>query len=599
MPKAELGNDVIVVETVWNEKELVKQIPGARWKPNDKAWHVPLTWEHCVMLRGVFGEALEVGEKLVEWAWPVAMRAHSLAEMRGLLEPEVRKRTDLYPFQEVGSDFLIRTRSTLLGDEMGTGKTVQVCASLTELPALVVCPNSVKRSWAHHIRRWTTATPFIVEGGATGRENILKEAAKHDDAVVIINYDALRTMSRLAPYGSIRLRRCRECDPKTGEEGITAARCQVHPKTLNRFEFKTVVIDEAHKIKNPSALQSRAVWAVSTPSHVRYRWALTGTPIANHPGDLWSILHAIMPNAYPTRTGYVDRYCLQSWDAYGGLAIVGLNPAHREEFFSLLDPHFRRMRKDVVLSQLPPKVRSTRWVEMTPKQKRMYDDFERGLGTVTDEGGTIIAPNSLVAKLRQMQLSSATVVASEDRGPVRMSEPSSKLDALEEILDEMEGKPVAVCAHHRQLIELAVKRLEKRKETYGLITGAVSEYERDKALRDFQEGRIRVLLFTIAAGGVGLTMTASDTLVFLQRSWSMVDNKQAEDRVHRIGAEVHESVHIIDIVTRDSVEEDQIGTLHEKFARLEEIVRDRATRTSPTELAELDREEDIIMRSQL
>lgn len=596
MARADLGDDHIIVETTWNEKELIKQVPGSRWDANDKVWRVPLTWEHCLMLRGVFEEALEVSDSLTEWAWPVAMESHARVEMRSLLEPVERKRTDLYPFQEVGSAFLLRTDETLLGDEMGTGKTVQVCASLSpnELPALVICPNSVKRSWERHIRDWSIGVPYVVHGSALNREKILKVATDDPLAVVIINYDALRGMSRLAPYGSIRLTRCRACDPKTGEESITATRCQVHPKTLNKIPFKTVVIDEAHKVKNPSAQQTRAVWAVSHQPSVRQRWALTGTPIANHPGDLWSILHAVSPRAFPTKTHYVDRYCLQSWNAVGGLDIVGLNPARRTEFFSLLDPRFRRMRKDVILDQLPPKRRSTRWVEMTPKQKRMYDDFERGLGT-NAEGGSIIAPNSLVAKLRQMQLSSATIDVIDEHS-VRMTEPSTKLDALEELLDELEGKQVAVCAHHRQLIDLAAARLTKRGEMIGLITGGVSEYDRDKALRDFQEGRIRVLLFTIAAGGVGLTMTATDTLVFLQRSWSMIDNKQAEDRVHRIGAEVHDSVHIIDVVTQGSVEEDQIGSLIEKFMRLEEIVRDRAHAVDTTAL---DLEEDRIMRSQL
>lgn len=599
--------DRIVVTTVFNEKELIKQVPGARWNATQKEWTVPLTWTSCIVLRGVFGESLKVGEKLQEWAWPVTWEMAVRRQMRERLEPEARLDPRLYPFQEAGVEFLQRTQETLLADEMGTGKTVQAVMAVQEWPVLVICPNSVKRSWKQHFEQWRPGHPvFVVEGSAAQRDKVIAKAKASPECVVVINYDSMRTMSRLAPYGSEALRRCRTCDPKSGEEGLIASRCQVHPKALNTIDFRTVIVDEAHKVKSPKAQQTRAVWAAAHQPSVRYRWALTGTPIANHPGDLWSILHLISPRDFPTRTHYVDRYCLQSWNAMGGLDIVGLNPGMRDEFFSLLDPRFRRVRKHEVLKFLPPKVRSTRWVEMAPKQRRMYDDFEDSLVVIDDEGHEMVAPNALISALRRMQLSSATIEVSSwrphpdmDEGYeplIRMTEPSTKLDALEDILEELDDKPVAVCAFHRQLIDLAAARLQRAGISHGLITGGQTPYDRDKALRDFQEGRIRVLLFTISAGGTGLTMTAADTLVFLQRSWSMVDNRQAEDRIHRIGAEVHESVNIVDIVTRGSLEEDQIMSLTEKLMRLDEITRDRE---AGGDLTTLDFEEEVIMRTRL
>lgn len=608
MAHAEITGDRIRVDTVWNEKELIKQVSGARWAAVEKFWTLPLTWTACVQLRGVFGESLTIGADLTEWAWAVAEHQSRLLTIRNLTEPEVRADERLYPFQDAGVNFIIAAGDVLLADEMGTGKTVQALVALEQLndalPALVVCPNSVKKSWESHTRDWTTATPYVITGGATQRAKILREAATDPRAVIIINYESLRTMSRLAPWGSTALRRCRECDPRSGEETLTASRCQVHPRELNRLPFRTVIIDEAHRVKAPASQQTRAVWAVCHSDTVSRRWALTGTPLANHPGDLWSILHAISSRDFPTKTHFVDRYCLQSWNAFGGLDIVGVNPANREEFFRLLDPHFRRMPKDLVLSQLPPKIRSTRWVEMTPKQRKMYHDFEVHLASLIEDS-VYAAPNKLVANVRQMQLSSSSIevisgALGDDDWQIRMVEPSPKLDALEEVLDELEGKSVAVCAHHRQLIDLAAARLRKRGESFGLITGGVSEYERDLALRQFQEGKLRVLLFTISAGGVGLTMTAADTIVFLQRSWSMIDNKQAEDRVHRIGSEVHESIHVIDIVARDSIEEGQIESLMNKFMRLQEITRDRQTiLAAHGDTSTLDEEADRILNSEL
>jgi SNF2 family DNA or RNA helicase len=155
-----------------------------------------------------------------------------------------------------------------------------------------------------------------------------------------------------------------------------------------------------------------------------------------------------------------------------------------------------------------------------------------------------------------------------------MMEPSPKLDVMEEILEETEGRPIVICALSKQLINLAAARLEKKGIPFGLITGDIHEIDRRKNLDQFQAGRLKALLFTLGAGGEGLTMTAADTIVFLQRSWSCIQNLQAEDRVHRIGSEIHEAIHVIDIVTPGTIEERQIARVHEKLQRMEEIRRD-------------------------
>lgn len=604
--------DRIDVTTVWNERELIKTVPGTRRDAHAKLWHTPLTWTACVQLRGIFGSTLTIGERLLKWAWTERAHIDRLIELRTLTELEPHIESDriddrLYPFQRVGRRFLTTGREVLLGDEMGTGKTIQTLAAIGDVtPVLVVCPNSVKMHWADSTRTWTDLTPYVVEGGTKTRRTIIENAATDDRAVIIVNFEALRTLSRLAGYGSVRLQRCRECDPKNGEERLTAARCQVHPRDLNRIPFKTVVVDEAHKIKSPSAQQTRAVWALAHQPSVHYRWGLTGTPLANHPGDVWSILHFISPRDFPTRTAFIDRYCLQAWGLGGGLEVIGLNPATTDEFYAIFDPHFRRMPKRLVTPQLPPKLRNVRWVEMTTTQAKNYRELRDNLVTMTATG-PLTAPNRLVARTRLMQLASSAVKINYgvDRADiagwgVELVEPSPKLDTLEEILAELGDRPVAVCAEHRRLIELASMRLTKLGVSHGLITGAVVPYERDLALRRFQSGELRALLFTIKSGGTGLTMTATDTLVFLQRSWSMIDNVQAEDRVHRIGSEHHESVHIIDLITRSTVEEDQVARLHEKFLRLEEINRTRSTlQAAGIDVRELDAEESALLESEI
>lgn len=593
-----------MVHTSFNERELIKRVPGSKYHGDDKVWSVPLTWVACLQLRGIFRQTLVIGEELRQWAVTQRANVDELTILRERTAPTVRAgyMEKLYPFQESGVDFLTAAGSALLGDEMGTGKTIQALTWLNEvkgLPALVICPNSTVLNWVDEATKWLPdAVPYAIKGGLVQRRKLLAKAKSDPNALVIINVEGVRGHSRLAPYGSVHLKRCAVCDPKLGDPKLPSSRCDVHPKELNGFGFKAVIFDEAHRGKDPRAQQTRAAWAVAHDPSVKHRLAMTGTPIANDPSDLWSLLHFFDPVSHPTKSKFVDRYCLQSWNSWGGLSVVGVNPEVRTEFDHVLNPSFRRMTKDLVKLQLPPKVRSIIKVEMSAKQAKAYRDLSEGLITRLDDGQLLIAPTNIVAYTRLIQLSSSYCEVQPD-GSVKLIDPSPKVDALEDIVAEA-GKPIVVAAESRQLIELAAKRLDKLGVKYGLITGKVDEWDRKKALKDLDEGRIKVLLFTVKAGGTGLNMTAADTIVFLQRSGSMIENCQAEDRVHRIGSDKHETIQVIDIVAEDTVDVDILERFVEKRLRLDEITRDRERlRAAGASTTELDELYDIIMNSNL
>ncbi len=472
------------------------------------------------------------------------------------------------------------------------------------LPALVICPNSVKHHWKDEAEKWLSdATSYVVEGNITQRRKIFQAAKGDPNAIVMINIEALRSFSRLAPYGAVRLKKCTQCD-RYGED-IKATQCEVHPKELNGFGFKTVVADEIHRAKEPKAKQTRALWAVMHDRSVVRRWGMTGTPIAQHVGDLWSVMHAIAPYDFPIKSKFVDRYALTSWNAFGGLDIVGIKPDRRQELFAILDPHFRRMTKAIVLPQLPQKVRETRYVEMSPSQRKMYKEMAKDLVTFTEDGELFMAPNQLTSSIRLSQLAAASV-SIEKPDPddpttwkVTLKNPSPKLDEFEAVLEDLGDVPCVAAAEHKQLINLAAERLKKLNIPHALITGDISEFDRKRALELLNEHKIRVLLFTAAAGGTGLDMSAADTIIMLQRPWSMVNNLQSEDRVHRIGSERHQKIRVIDIITRDTIEEKQVERLYIKLERLEEITRDRAAQRAAgvTTTSTLDFEEQRIMES--
>lgn len=630
MAYADIVEGQLVVYTSFVEREIIKAAPGFTWQPALKAWRGPLSWGSCQILRGVFGDGLNLSETLTAWAVNErAVRVDPCAYLRDQLQPpwpecdvqqalsswetEHAAERRLYPYQRVGAEMLVRGQQVLLADEMGVGKTVTTIATLGAMdhlgmspwPACVIAPNSVKAVWADEVARWYPAVHVEVISSGAGKKKAFKraaEAAAHGERLlVIINWEAVRLHSRLASYGSIRLRRCAAHGGTVEKE----SQCEVHAKELNGIPFRTVITDEAHKQKDPKAKQTRAVWAVQHGA--AYRYALTGTPLANDPSDLWAIMHGIAPADYPSRTRHVDRYCMLAWSPFGGMDVIGVRPDTRAEYFRVLDPRMRRITKDTVLSFLPPKTRSRRIAVMSPKQAKAYHEVESSMLAEVDGGELVVATNHLVQNLRLTQFSSSYAEVNE-QGEVRLTEPSSKIDALIEIIDELGGKQLVVAAESRQLIELACRRLDKHSITWRAVTGGQSEDQRRQAVAEFQDGKARVMLFTIKAGGTGITLTAADTIVFLQRSWSMLENKQAEDRVHRIGSERHENVEIIDLIAPGTVEEAQVVRLWQKSARLEEIVRDRAllareasqgNEAARYRLSELEVEEARILASDL
>jgi len=600
----ETGSRIVLHGTAWMDKPLITQIPGKEWKGG--RWTLPKSWAACVQMRAIFGDRLKVGQLLGGWSRTEKQRRDLALRYRDAREPVDTFAYDvdndhaekLYPFQVPGRDFMVAAQFALLGDEMGSGKTLQTLAALRAVdktsgnayPALVVCPNSTKRNWAREIRKWLPeATPVVIDGSAAKRRKQIEAAADVPNAVVIMNIESVRLHSRLSAYGSVRLKKCAECDPTAGSADLPAAKCESHDKELNTIPFKVCVLDEAHRVKDPKALQTRAIWNVFHGDTVQYRWALTGTPVANHPGDIWSILHTIAPHEFPRKSAFIDRYALVEFNAFGGMSIVGLNPATRDEFLSLLDVRMRRMLKALVLDQLPAKTRVTRHVEMSPKQKKAYDEVASEYVLTTESGDKLVMNGNLPAATRLLQLSSAMCDIDKGETPDDMGSwkvtltdtpKSPKIDELMSIIADNPGKPLAIAAEHKQLIDLAARRLTDEGIEYGVITGGVSGAQRDETVEAFQSGKLKYILFTYKAGGVGLNMTAADTLVRLQRSWSLIDNMQGEDRVHRIGSEVHEAITIIDIITADTVEETQVEKLYAKMQRLEEIVRDREQLTA-------------------
>jgi SNF2 family DNA or RNA helicase len=414
----------------------------------------------------------------------------------------------------------------------------------------------MKFVWEKEFGRWAPGRRVSVAAGSAAKRRKAIDAVVDGDAdVLVINWESLRGHTRLAGYPSVRL-----TDSEKEE------------KELNAVEWATVVADEAHRAKDPKAKQTRALWYVG--DRAEHAYALSGTPVANSPDDCWSLMRFVSPDEYPVKSKWVDRYGLQSWSPFGSLQVVGLKAEHKDEFYRILDPKFIRRTKEAVLPQLPPKVYSTRTIELAPKQRKAYDDMCKHM-IAEIEGGAAMASSPLARLTRLTQFASAYAEVDELTGNPVMSEPSCKVDALEEIAAELGGQKAVVVMQSVQLARMCSARLEKLGYKHGAITGDVSTQDRMEYIRRFQEADLQFIVVTLGAGGEGITLTAAQTMIRLQRSYSLVQILQVEDRLHRIGQEG--SVEIIDVVTENTVEIPQIAAIQDKGDMLEEVVRDEDT----------------------
>ena len=260
---------------------------------------------------------------------------------------------------------------------------------------------------------------------------------------------------------------------------------------------------------------------------------------------------------------------------------MGVKSHMKDEFYAGLNPRMRRMLKTVVLPWLPEVTVERRDVEMSTKQKKAYNDMRDWMIAELEGGGMLSAPSVLTQTLRLLQFASsyAEMTTDPSTGEIKTTliEPSCKIDALMDDIShgDFGDDSIAVSAVSRQLIELLSARLTKANIAHGLITGAQSEEERQRAVDDFQSGKTKWILFTAQAGGVGITLTAARRLIRLQRPWSLVDDKQVNDRVHRIGSEIHDNIIITDYVTSGTVEERVREVLESKADSFEEVVKDK------------------------
>lgn len=438
--------------------------------------------------------------------------------------------------------------------DMGTGKTYSAIGldevrvtkqSRHQAPrTLVVAPLSVLSSWEEH---YNNLVPEAVTRMINPKKRHLFLKDKKAD-VYMLHWDALRLMPE-----------------------------------LQEMEWTHVIADEVHRGKNRKAKQTKALKRI--PS--LFKSGLSGTPMINRPDELWSILNWLYPKQFTSYWKFYNRYCEFEMIYPGNFRKV-TGPKNVDELRALLKDFTVRHLKvnsccdgrhpEGVNPWLPEKYYTREWVELTPGQRRSYDQMRKEMiawvGEQQDK--PLIAPVAIakLVRLQQFALASCNVSGSIS-GPdmhVTLEEPSSKLDALMDIITDNPNESIVVFSQFNQMIKLVEQRLNKHNIASVKVTGDVSQSARQVGINRFQNGEARIFLGTIAAGGQGITLTRANTVVFLDRSWSPALNMQAEDRLHRVGQK--NAVQVIDLMARNTVDLGRHQRLEEKWGWLRKVLGD-------------------------
>jgi SNF2 family DNA or RNA helicase len=608
--------DSFVLWTGLHEKDLATQVPGASWKPNyansfigrTGAWLIPATWPTFCATNGVFGWSLQPDPSYTEWgqnAWQT--RYEPLRNMRFATDAPLTGPTAdrLWPLQRAAVAAMAFAGRYLEMDDMGGGKTATTLAAIRLLaashqpddvfPVLIVCPNKVRRSWRKIALEdlgdgkgplWEGLRLEILPKGKPQQRKLLARLtdpavpADERPQVIITNWESLPGLSRHEKFGTIEL---------TDKEK--------EPGPLNEIGWGTVVADEAHRAKDRTAKQTRALKAIAfgTPAvrtrAARFRFALTGTPVAENSAEAWSILNFLDEVSWPAYTRFVNRYSVVNMNYFGGQEIGGIRPETRDEFHLAFDPFGIRRLREQFDPFKPRVVKQTLTVPMETAQARAYKEMAKGMMADLD-GGVLTATEAMHRSNRMFQLAQAYGKMS-DRGrrdqvtgeailDLQLANPSNKVKTMLELVEELgitaasgAGRQIVFGAQSRQLIALCEEALSKQKIGYCLIAGGLSDQEQDHYERLFEQGRVRVALCVLAAAREGInSLVGADTLVFLQKDDSNVVNSQFQGRVDRPGQRA-DSVTIMDVVSEGTMEEfDQKQRLAGKFNALQDITAD-------------------------
>ncbi|CAN6551125.1 unnamed protein product [Malus baccata var. baccata] len=502
----------------------VRKIPKATWYAKERLWMFPIPSLSSAekVLHETSGVNIEV-----ENLDPLVHRAIAAASVVPDLRDQYNRiprciESKLLAFQREGVRFILQHGGrALLADEMGLGKTLQAIAVASCVrdcwPVLIITPSSLRLQWASMIQQWLNipSSDILVvlsQCGGTNKSGftIVSSNAKgtiHLDGLFnIISYDVVPKIQNL----------------------------------LMASEFKVVIADESHFLKNAQAKRTSA--SLPVIKRAQYAILLSGTPALSRPIELFKQLEALYPDVYKSVHEYGNRYCK------GGTFGLYQGACNHEELHNLMKATvmIRRLKNDV-LSELPVKRRQQVFLDLAEKDMKQINAFFRELEVVK---GKIKACQSK-EEVDSLKFTEKNLINKIYTDSAEAKIPTV-LDYLGTVMEA--GCKFLVFAHHQSMIDSIYQFLLKKKVGCIRIDGSIPTVARQAYVTEFQEkDSIKAAVLSIKAGGVGLTLTAASTVIFAELSWTPGDLIQAEDRAHRIGQV--SSVNIYYLLANDTVDD--------------------------------------------
>lgn len=436
----------------------------------------------------------------------------------------------MYKYQEDGADFMASRTSSLLADEAGTGKTIQVCGLINKIYpqfVLVVCPAFLQLNWKRELEKWTTEKVRIITPDD-------KSQATNLIGVTIISYEMSRLMVQW----------------------------------YSQITFDLIVWDESHLLKNQNSLRSKAARLMKA----RKKVCLTGTPILSRPIELWHQLHLLNPIRWNDYWKFALKYCNatkkgQYWDVSGSSHADELNKILKTEIM------IRRTKADV-LPELPAKIRQiieipcNSFRELLLEEKKFYNELIQNMpaspaNNLTDTFGESYADE--LSHMKGNNLYDMSMIQT-----LRSKTAMLKVPAIVEHVKNLvyQGQKVIVFTHHHQVSDALISHLD------GALyaDGRIKMSERDSICNRFQlDGTKRLLIAGLQALGVGVTLTEATVVVFAELAWNPSEITQGEDRVARIG--LKHAVLIQHIVLQGSLDLDIAHSLVSKQSVINQILK--------------------------
>jgi SNF2 family DNA or RNA helicase len=449
--------------------------------------------------------------------------------------PDPTFRGKLRPYQQAGLNWLAFLVAYnfhgILADDMGLGKTVQVLALLSRLlpekhSHLIIVPTSLLFNWKNEIETFLPHASCYMHYGPR----------------------RVKTVQELINQGQIIL--------------TSYATLRLDLSLLQNVSYQSVILDEAQVIKNATTQTAKAVCELQA----QFRLSITGTPLENHLGELWSHFNFLMPDLFGTEESFGQE--LQAAEA---------DRRYLQRIKRKIAPFILRRKKEEVAKDLPERIDQVIWVEMADEQRRVYDRFLAGfrgglLQKVEAEGASAHRMEIFEAILRLRQICCHPLLVSSMVEEEQLL-PSAKFEAILQDIETIreEGRKVLVYSQFTSLLQLLSRAANEKKWSYAYLDGSTTN--REKVVDSFQNDPNQQLFFiSLKAGGVGLNLTAADYVLLCDPWWNEAAEEQAINRAHRIGRK--STVIAKRFLTLESIEEKMVKLKAAKRGTIDAILDD-------------------------